>query len=140
MLAAVDKHDTWLRFKESLEARDDQVAANPLPGYSKVTKREQIRFVSASTPHADKWLSTPPDTSFAGTIVSDEFVLGLQRRTGLMLAAYVPVIKTALEAGEDVDYFGDSLDGCANHTRQHDAVVRAWYDAKTAVAEGPVVS
>ena len=79
-------------------------------------------------------------TSFAGTIVSDEFVLGLQRRTGLMLAAYVPVIKTALEAGEDVDYFGDSLDGCANHMRQHDAVVRAWYDAKTAVAEGPVVS
>ena len=65
-----------------------------------------------------------------------------QRRTGLRLAAYdVPVIKVALEAGEDVDYFGDSLDGCANHSRQHGAVVRAWYDAKIAVgvAEGPVV-
>ena len=45
-------------------------------------------------------------TSFAGTIVSDEFVLGLQRRTGLYLATYAPVIKVALEAGEDVDYFG----------------------------------
>ena len=48
-------------------------------------------------------------------------------------------LRAAHNEGNMEDFFGDSVNNTANRSQTHGVAVRAWYNAKVAVAEGPVV-
>ena len=58
----------------------------------------------------------------------------MQRDLGLHLSRLKPTLVELAAAGETVDFFGDDLINKANHNRRHNAGLRGWYDAITAVS------
>jgi hypothetical protein len=104
-----------------------------------VRNREAVRVLSISQKGAGGWLTIAPDGSYSTKIGSPELVIGLQRRYGLNLSAAKAANDAITATGEIVDYLGDDIANQGEHTRRHNAVVRAWYNVLAAVAVGPVV-
>ena len=142
-LAAIEHHAKWLRLHDDLYAVDMANALRTSPstadGSSATRHREASRLISASLPFADGWLKAEPDGSAATTIATAEFRVGLQRRLGLWLSAFVDAVAALVDRGTPADYLGDYADGRANHKRRHDDPLRCWYNAVSAVAECPIV-
>ena len=101
--------------------------------------RETVRFTSVSQPHSGAWLDIAPDGSYATSIVTPEFTVGLQRRGGLEISAAAAAFDSLRDAGERIDRKGDGLANGGEYNRRHNAVLRAVHHMVSAVAVGPCV-
>ena len=120
--SSVEHHSSWLKLQARCQA---------------VGRREAVRFVSVSQPHAGSFLNAVPKHK-PYRMPTWAMRLELQRRLGLPLLVAAAAGDRRTRHGQRFDALGDAAanDGEAGHQTRHFLTLRAVYDALRRVYGG----
>ena len=137
--SAVYAQRRWLNVTEAAHGHD---ALHP---DAHVPHREATRHVATSQPGSGAWLDSAQDGSYATTITTPVFVVGMQRRLGLNISCASAAYDAMEASGRTPDgkprgtRNGDWLCNSGEHSRRHHAVNNAGFDAVSATATAAVI-